>query len=114
MHILTGSPPPSILQIILILIKKIKNQKNPEGAHYSDGAVYQHQVPVADARLISPSSGLTDIGSHVVTSYSLCLMFHSNLSETGGVHFLMNPLGKLLDYSWHEDRRFSRFHKKIS
>jgi hypothetical protein len=28
---------------------------------------YQLQVPVADAGLISSSSGLTDVGSHVVT-----------------------------------------------
>jgi hypothetical protein len=28
---------------------------------------YQHQLPVADAGLISSSSDLTDVGSHVVT-----------------------------------------------
>jgi hypothetical protein len=114
MHILTGSPPPSILQIILILIKKIKNQKNPEGAQYSNGAVYQHQVPVADARLISPSSGLTDIGSHVVTFLFSLLNVPLKFERNRRRPLSYESTWQALDYSWHEDRRFSRFHKKFS
>lgn len=40
---------------------------NGHSVGHCDQFQYQYQVPVADAGLISSSSGLADLGSHVVT-----------------------------------------------